>query len=295
LDADRLIECARSASPLELTNGTTVEGSVGQVRVGYFRDSVFTFYYPENLEALEAQGAELVPVSSLHDAFLPEIDALYIGGGFPEVHAERLARNRPLMESVRRASERGLPVYAECGGLIYLSRSVTFQGNSYPMAGVFDVALDVHSVPVGHGYSLIRVDRPCPFFPMGTEIRGHEFHYSGATERLSESTGCMAVVEGVGLGNGRDGLLKNNTLASYTHLHALGVRGWAGSMISCAARYRREGRLLTNATNVAPMVTNINGEGSSARVSGGSGGDDRPDTAYIGDRMTDRGVASWLN
>ncbi|MEW5701779.1 MAG: cobyrinate a,c-diamide synthase [Candidatus Zixiibacteriota bacterium] len=239
LDVDRLLECARDAEPMEEPAPPVSAEPVRRARVGYFRDSVFTFYYPENLEELAAQGAELVPISSLHDPSLPDIDALYIGGGFPEVHAERLARNRPLMDAVRRASATGLPIYAECGGLIYLSRAITFQGTTYPMSGVFDIALTMHAAPVGHGYTAVRVDRPCPFFPNGTEIRGHEFHYSAAAERLPKSVGCMKMVEGIGLGNGRDGLLSNHTLACYTHLHALGVPGWAEAMVRCAQEYRQ--------------------------------------------------------
>ncbi len=237
LDVDRMIDIARSAGSVTASPPVLSRRVDQRAKIGYFKDSVFTFYYPENLEALEAGGARLIPVSSLEDATLPEIDALYIGGGFPETHAEELSRNRSMMESVRSAAADGLPVYAECGGLIYLARSLRWNDKTYPMAGLFPVDLDMHEKPVGHGYTLVRVDAPNPFYPVGTSIRGHEFHYSGPVGGLEELTSCMSVESGVGLGDARDGLVTGNTLACYTHVHADGVRSWAESMVSRAVGY----------------------------------------------------------
>jgi cobyrinic acid a,c-diamide synthase len=208
-----------------------------RVKIGYFKDSVFTFYYPENLEALEANGAKLVPISSLTDASLPEVDALYIGGGFPETHAERLVQNRSLMKSVEKQALDGLPIYAECGGLMYLSRSLTRNGVVYPMAGLFGIDLSMHRKPMGHGYASIRIDEPNPFFAVGSSFRGHEFHYSGPLEGSSAPKSCMKVETGVGLGGARDGLIRANTLACYTHIHADGVKNWASAMVSRASEH----------------------------------------------------------
>jgi cobyrinic acid a,c-diamide synthase len=240
LDIDRLLDAARGAAPLPEPRATQRRETPLPVTVGYFSDPVFTFYYPENLESLEEHGAELVPISSLDEAALPEIDALYIGGGFPEVHADRLSQNRSLMDSVRRASREGLPIYAECGGLIYLARSVEYKGQRHPMAGVFDIDLTLHTKPAGHGYASVRVDRPCPFFAQNTEIHGHEFHYSQVIEPVSPSQTCMTLTRGVGLGDGRDGFLRDNTLACYTHLHALGIPAWAASLTARAREYRQK-------------------------------------------------------
>ncbi|MEJ2722030.1 MAG: hydrogenobyrinic acid a,c-diamide synthase (glutamine-hydrolyzing), partial [bacterium] len=242
LDVDGLIEIARGADPAEVDAAPvgidkTPAGTAGATTIGYFKDSAFTFYYPENLEALEKQGSRLVPVSSVDDARLPELDGLYIGGGFPETHAETLSRNRTMMESVREAAERGLPIYAECGGLIYLARSLRWNEKVHPMADLFPVDLQMHSRPVGHGYSVVRVDGPNPFYPVGTEIRGHEFHYSGPVGGTGDVTSCMAVDRGVGLGESRDGLIVGNTLACYTHVHADGVAEWASSLVTKAAEY----------------------------------------------------------
>lgn len=218
-------------------------------RVGYLRDSAFSFYYPENLEALEAAGAFLVPVSSLSgDALPPDLDALYIGGGFPETHAAALASNRALLDSLARMAAAGLPVYAECGGLMLLSRTLSYRGDRHRMAGVLPVEVEVHERPQGHGYAWLSVDGDNPFFTPGTVLTGHEFHYSriaGTAENnavLRDMTAC-AVHRGTGCGGGRDALVVHNVWASYAHLHALGTPEWAPAMVRAARRYRDQARV----------------------------------------------------
>ncbi|MBN1212030.1 MAG: hydrogenobyrinic acid a,c-diamide synthase (glutamine-hydrolyzing) [candidate division Zixibacteria bacterium] len=239
LDIDSLTALADSAVELEVEDETISSAKKPTVRVGYFKDAVFTFYYPENLEALQREGAELVPVSSLEDDVLPEIDALYIGGGFPETHAEKLVKNASLMQAVRDAVENGLPVYAECGGLIYLSRSLTWHDQRYSMAEVFPVDLVMNTRPAGHGYTLMRADRSNPFFEPGTTLKGHEFHYSTVTGRFDETATCLSVQTGFGLGQQRDGLLYKNCLACFAHLHADGAEKWAPALAANAAAYRK--------------------------------------------------------
>jgi cobyrinic acid a,c-diamide synthase len=238
LDIDGLIDVAGSASMLEVPERDLPLKNQLDVKIGYFNDSVFTFYYPENLEALRARGGEVVPFSSLSDNSLPDLDALYIGGGFPETHVEALARNRSMMSSVRDAAERGMPIYAECGGLIYLSNSLICDESRYPMAGLFPVDLKLHSRPAGHGYTLTNIDRANPFFKIGRELKGHEFHYSMPVNGVNKAKTCMKVESGVGLGDQRDGLMHRNTLACYMHIHANGVSDWASSIVSLARSYR---------------------------------------------------------
>jgi len=242
LYTDKLIKIADNAEPL-----TTIEAKIihnkKDVKIGYFKDSVFTFYYPENLEALETEGAELIKISSLNDKSLPEIDALYIGGGFPETQAQRLVGNQSMMESVKKAAVSGMPIYAECGGLIYLSRSLFYNNKLYPMAGVFPIDLKMNSKPVGHGYTSVTIDSPNPYFEAGSKIKGHEFHYTGLTDNQLDNSidnldSCMQVDTGFGLGRKRDGLIFKNTLACYTHIHASGIKDWAGSMIKNALLYK---------------------------------------------------------
>jgi cobyrinic acid a,c-diamide synthase len=252
LDVDGMIEIAESARSVSYAEPDRSRDAPRRVKMGYFKDSIFTFYYPENLEALEANGAQLVPVSSVSDESLPEVDALYIGGGFPETHAEQLARNRSMMNSVKRGALEGLPIYAECGGLIYLARSLRCGEVVYPMAGLFAIDLVMRPKPVGHGYTSVGVDSPNPFYAVGTSLRGHEFHYSELADGLQGEESCMKVESGFGLGGARDGLVRSNTLACYTHVHADGVESWASAMVSRAAdhaRSQRDRRSESNGTN----------------------------------------------
>jgi cobyrinic acid a,c-diamide synthase len=238
LDLDVLMELASEAGELDAVHEPVSELMPVQARIGYFSDSVFTFYYPENLEALREAGAELVPVSSLADKELPRVDGLYIGGGFPETHLEGLAGNRSLMASVRRAGENGLPIFAECGGLIYLSRSLRAGESSHRMAGLLDIELTLHKNPCGHGYMEIEIDTDNPFFKRGTVLRGHEFHYSAPSQLSQSLKTAYRVTRGNGLIKGRDGIVYKNTLACYAHIHADGVPDWAPAFVALAAGYR---------------------------------------------------------
>ena len=153
------------------------------VRIGIVRDSAFQFYYPENIDALAALGAEIVYVSPLKDRQLPHVDALYIGGGFPETHAEPLSANTRFNGQLKALAEDGLPIYAECGGLMYLGEQLVLENNAYAMVGILPVAFDFFKRPQGHGYAIINVEGQNPYYAVGTEIRGHEFHYSRVSRR----------------------------------------------------------------------------------------------------------------
>jgi cobyrinic acid a,c-diamide synthase len=238
IDVDGIVDIAARAETMEIApEDSMVETSSG-LKIGCFDDSVFSFYYPENLEALRREGLELISVSSLDDGTLPEVDALYIGGGFPETQAGKLSENQSMMLSVRNAAGSGMPIYAECGGLIYLCKTLKWKGNTYPMTGVFPVDLAVYEKPAGHGYTLAEVDSPNPFFDVGTMLKGHEFHYSAPVGGLHDVKSCMKMLVGEGVGGGRDALIDGSTLACYTHLHADGATGWAQAVADAAAAYR---------------------------------------------------------
>ena len=245
LDVDAIFRIAHAAPPLqaELEQPSILPGGSG-LKIGYLKDSAFSFYYAENLEALERAGARLVPISPITAKELPKsIAALYMGGGFPETHAGVLAANTSFLASLGEAARSGLPIYAECGGLMLLSRAIVWLGARYPMAGVFPVDAQVCANAQGHGYSELLVDQPNSFFPVGTALRGHEFHYSrivleGATPR----TACK-VRRGSGVLQGRDGLVSENVWAAYTHLHALATPEWAAGMILAARRFTAEHRI----------------------------------------------------
>ena len=220
-------------SPLAGRGEAALPGS-GTV-VGVIRDRAFSFYYAENLEALERAGGRLVFLDALRDERLPAgLGALVIGGGFPEVFMDALQANAGLRGEIRRAVEHGLPVYADCGGLMYLSRGITWQGRRAEMVGALPVEVEMTGKPQGHGYVLAQVDAPNPFFLAGTVLRGHEFHQSrliGLTEGLA--TG-MQLSRGRGLGGGRDAIVYRNVWASYTHLHAAGAPQWAEGVVRSA-------------------------------------------------------------
>ncbi len=240
VDLQKMKSIAEDAPPLQNPHTLSVEEPPppGCLRIGYFRSPAFTFYYPENLEAIDRYGSVKIPVDPLVDSALPDVDALYIGGGFPETHAAFLSSNESFRSSVAQAAQKGLPIWAECGGLIFLCRSVHWQGNSYPMAGVFPVDTMLDPKPAGHGYEEVRVDQPNPFLATGTILRGHEFHYSRVAKANFSSTNTIFnVYRGTGLGDKRDGLIWRNVVACYLHLHALGSTEWFRGLLRAAAKF----------------------------------------------------------
>ena len=209
-----------------------------RVRIGVIRDKAFQFYYPDNLEALELQGAQILELNALTDKTLPEIDALYIGGGFPETQAAELAENVSFCRGVKAAADYGLPIYAECGGFIYLGRSLKVNEKTYPMTSVLPVDFVLEQRPQAHGYTVLEVARHSPFLDKGVSIRGHEFHYSRVTSIDNLLPMAYHVNRGGGINGSDDGMVYKNVLASYTHLHALGTPEWAESMVKKAREFR---------------------------------------------------------
>jgi cobyrinic acid a,c-diamide synthase len=239
LDVSRIVEISRAAPAVAEPSEPRVTAPDGRgLKIGYLRDSAFTFYYPENLEAIERSGATLVPISALSEASLPgDLDALYIGGGFPETHGALLAANRSFLKSVSHNAAHGLPIYAECGGLMLLARSLAWRGERYPMTGVLPIAVEVCDGWQGHGYMRMVVDTPNPFFSVGAELRGHEFHYSRILAEGDIPPTACSVIRGTGSYPGRDGIILKNVWASYAHLHALATPQWAAGLLAAARRY----------------------------------------------------------
>nr|WP_244148841.1 cobyrinate a,c-diamide synthase [Desulfonatronum thioautotrophicum] len=212
------------------------------VRIGVVRDAALWFYYRENLAELRKHGAELVELSLLAPSLWPEIHGLYLGGGFPETQAEQLAQNETTRAMVHRLARQGLPIYAECGGFMYLGQSLICRETVYPMAGVFPVQTMLCAKPQGHGYTVAKVVQPNPFHPVGLEFTGHEFHYSRCVSPLPlEMSYALEMQRGSGIDQNRDGLIFRNTFACYTHLHALGVPTWAENFVVAARRFLEVG------------------------------------------------------
>ena len=244
VDVDGILDVSRKAPEIkapEISLWPEAQSRDRRVRIGVVKDASLWFYYPENLQALERAGAEIAEVSLLDGAEeWPRLHGLYLGGGFPEMQAEGLAANTHTKQLVRSLAEKGLPVYAECGGLMYLCSSLaTDGGKEYGMVELFPVQTGLSAKPQGHGYTRCTVRRSNPFFSVGEEFIGHEFHYSRCHPREGEEVPtCLEMGRGTGLGGGRDGLLYKNTLACYTHLHALSVPSWAENFVRAAALYK---------------------------------------------------------
>ncbi|MHC4177931.1 MAG: cobyrinate a,c-diamide synthase, partial [Planctomycetota bacterium] len=181
----------------------------------------------------------LIEVSPLHDAELPDVDALYIGGGFPETLAPALAENKPFLDSLRRKVEKGLPVYAECGGAVFLGEKLVVDQKQYDMAAVLPVVFVFRKKLQGHGYAVLETVESNPFFSVGDSIRGHEFHYTCVELPAAEDLSfAFRVRRGYGFDGQRDGLCRRNVLACYTHVHALGTESWAPAVIRAAVRFK---------------------------------------------------------
>jgi cobyrinic acid a,c-diamide synthase len=218
-----------------------------KLRIGLLMDEAFQFYYSENLEALEQLGAELIMINAMEEETLPALDGLYIGGGFPETSARALAANSSFRDSVKAAALAGLPIYAECGGLIYLGESIELDGKEYPLAGVFPIRFGMSGKPQAHGYSIFEVDKENPFYENGAEVKGHEFRYSTILEWTGKSEDLVLKMKrGVGFSEGREGLTMNNVLALYTHIHAMGTPEWAGGFMQRCHIVKKEGLQKSN-------------------------------------------------
>jgi len=243
IDLDTLVQCAQAPHPQPLSSGERVakdrERGTQPVHIAVARDAAFCFCYPENLEMLERAGAELVFFSPLVDQLPPTIDGLYLPGGYPEIYLDQLAKNGELIEQLRAVAEVGLPIYAECGGLLLLCAGL----NGQPLAGIFPAAARLLEKRKALGYREVCFSTDTPLGPAGTRARGHEFHYSELVMpptverryRLSRPGGTDLGPEGFGY---------RNVLASYIHLHFAGNPQLADYFVNFCLKKREEKTLV---------------------------------------------------
>ena len=198
------------------------------LRIGLARDAAFGFYYPDDLRALEQAGAQLVPFNTLQDASLPpDLDGLFIGGGFPELFMHALQDNRSLRQEISTALAQGLPAYAECGGLMYLAQSLQWRGQSCSMVGALPGEVNMHEKPVGRGYVHLQASDHMPWEALrGNCVRGHEFHYSSLDGLPADTRYAWQVQRGHGVNGQSDGIVLGNLLASYSHLRNAAGAAW---------------------------------------------------------------------
>lgn len=208
--------------------------------IGIIRDSAFQFYYPDNLEALEEKGAELKFISPLRESSIPPVDAIYMGGGFPETHARELTSNKAFRDNLKQLAKDGMPIYAECGGLIFLGKNMHLDGEVFPMSGVLPVSFGLSKRPVGHGYTRVKVIHKNPFYKIGETIKGHEFRYSSIIDiEYQNEDMAFAMERGKGIIDKMDGFCRYNVLGTYTHIMATATPSWAEAMIKKAIQYKK--------------------------------------------------------
>lgn len=197
---------------------------VVDIAVAY--DKSFCFYYPENIEALERAGANLKFFDTMNDQNLPKADGIYIGGGFPESFLKELEANQSMRDQLKKQIEAGTPVYAECGGLMYLTRSIKYDSMQANMVGAISADVQFYKKPVGHGYSSLKtIDGS--WLNIDREIQGHEFHYSELINLSKDMNFAYQIKRGCGVDKKHDGIKVNNLIGAYAHLHAISVPEWA--------------------------------------------------------------------
>ena len=248
INIDRFISIANSAQPLEKPQENIFKerSRENKIKIGVALDEAFNFYYRDNLELLELAGAELVYFSPVNDMTLPAVDGLYIGGGYPELFTKELEDNDSMRDAIKQVSNDGLPIYAECGGLMYLTREITtnVSGNgNYHMAemkgGTFKMAGAIPGKTLmGHkrvvSYNIGSFTKDNVIGKAGASFIGHEFHHSEITDLPDNTEFAIKLDRGIGIKGELDGIIVNNTMAAYAHLHAASYTGFAGSFVkSC--------------------------------------------------------------
>jgi cobyrinic acid a,c-diamide synthase len=241
VDLDRLLTVAATAPALApILLPIPVATPPPDVRIAVARDAAFGFYYPGDLAALRAAGAEIVTFDTITAPCLPAADGLFIGGGFPEVQMQALEANATLRHGLRAAIDAGLPVYAECGGLMYLTRSIQWKERKCEMVGAIPADTVMHDRPVGRGYISLRENENAPWpLPPGStrgEVRGHEFHYSSLENTAPGLTYGYEVLRGHGIDGKHDGIVYRNVFACYGHLRDLENNHWAARFVEFVRR-----------------------------------------------------------
>lgn len=249
VDLDALIRIAQEAPALDVQSldidvlQDSVAPAGEKVRIAVARDQAFGFYYADDLQAMQAAGAEIVDVDTLQEGGLPpDIDGLFIGGGFPELFMDRLEQNGAMRQEINEAIESGLPTYAECGGLMYLARSLSWQGKTSKMVGVIPGDVVMHGKPIGRGYVRVRSTGQCrwPGEVAGRELLAHEFHYSSLDNVESALSYAFEVVRGHGIDGKRDGIVYKNLLACYTHFRSLQGYNWARRFVEFVRKVKKQ-------------------------------------------------------
>ena len=202
-----------------------------KLRIGIAQDTAFGFYYADDLEAFADHNAELVAIDTLRDAALPEIDGLFLGGGFPETQMRQLSQNANLMADIKTRIEAGLPTYAECGGLMYLCETLSWQGERVKMVGVIPGDAVMHAKPQGRGYAEFTPTADHPWSGSGKKIKAHEFHYASIENLPDHMKFSRRITRGDGITGGFDGVVHHNLMAGFCHLRSSQAYPWVQEFV----------------------------------------------------------------
>ncbi len=253
IDIDHFLQIANNVKPLKSPENSVfsiTSDAVDKPKIGVAFDEAFNFYYRDNIDLLKLAGAEIVYFSPVKDSVLPEVDGLYIGGGYPEIFAAELEANESMRQNIKKASTAGMPIYAECGGLMYLTEKIstgvsgkgTYHDASMPEATYEMVgALPGHTI-MGHtrvvSYNIGTLNQDCLLGKKGNSFKGHEFHHSEIRGIPEDAEFAITLSRGTGIKNDKDGLISGNTLGSYAHLHGVAYRELASSFVKAARTFR---------------------------------------------------------
>ncbi len=228
VDIEAVTAIARNAPRLAPIGLPVMRKDPADVTIAVARDAAFCFYYPDDLDALERAGARLAYFSPLHDKRLPQADGLLIGGGFPETHIDALQANAPMRREIGAAIAAGMPVHAECGGLMYLARSIAHDGQKGEMVGAIGADAVMHRRPQGRGLVVLESTSPGP----KVSVNAHEFHYARLENFDAEPHYAWQVMRGTGIDGRHDGIMVNNAMASFSHFRDTSRHHWAREFVA---------------------------------------------------------------
>ena len=249
IDFDKLIEIAKSAGPVKISEKSRFEDRKANQnekvpKIGVAVDEAFNFYYPDNMDLIQAQGAEIIPFSPLYDEKIPDVDALYIGGGTPEIFAMELSLNNSMKKSIQEASDMGMPIFAESAGMNYLTNKMTIKSRdapeiSFDMVGIFDCNTVYGSGKRVVTYTNGVFEKDTPIGKKGNKFIAHEFHHSILEDISDKIEYSINITRGIGIQNQKDGMIVKNTIGTYVHYHGSSYAAFAESLVKSARDYQK--------------------------------------------------------
>ena len=238
VDLDALIAIAAKAPDLDSAQSSPINQFAKGIRIGVARDTAFGFYYPDDFEAFEAAGAELVFFDAINDTHLPNIDGLFIGGGFPETSMAKLEANSNIRHEIKQAIKNGLPAYAECGGLMYLCETLEWHGQKHEMVGVIPGNAVMCERPQGRGHTRLSPSDDCLWQIDGGAFKAHEFHYAKVDNLPVDTKFGFDVKRGAGISGAHDGIVVNNLMAGFCHMRNTASNPWVERFLRYVANVK---------------------------------------------------------